>query len=244
MSEIETADSPPAARRIGTPVKLVGAVLGLAALIWLGRETGAYLPQFAQWVEGLGVWGPLMFMLVYALAVVLWVPGSVLTLAAGAIFDLLPGTLYVFIAATVGSALAFLLARYVARGAIEQRLARNERFAAVDRAIGGQGLKIVFLLRLSPVFPFTPMNFLLGLTRVRFRDYVMASAGMIPGTLLYVYYGKIAGDVVQVAGGVAPERGPAEWALLAVGLVATLAVTMVITRAARRALAGEIYDDE
>ena len=243
MSESGTAEAPVSGGRVVTLAKLAGAALALAALIWLGRETGAYLPQFAQWVEGLGIWGPVIFMVVYALGVVLWIPGSVLTLAAGAIFDLLPGTLYVFIAATVGSALAFLVARYVARGAMEQRLARSDRFAAVDRAIGDQGLKIVFLLRLSPVFPFTPMNYLLGLTRVKFRDYVLASVGMIPGTLLYVYYGKIAGDVVQVAGGVAPQRGPAEWALLAVGLAATIGVTLVITRAARRALAGEIEQE-
>jgi uncharacterized membrane protein YdjX (TVP38/TMEM64 family) len=243
MSETGTAEARVAGGRGATLAKLAAAALAFALLIWLGRETGAYLPQFAEWVKGLGIWGPVIFMVVYALAVVLWIPGSVLTLAAGAIFDLLPGTLYVFIAATVGSTLAFLVARYAARGAIEQRLARSDRFAAVDRAIGGQGLKIVFLLRLSPVFPFTPMNFLLGLTRVNFRDYVMASVGMIPGTLLYVYYGKLVGDVVQVAGGVAPERGPAEWALLAVGLVATIAVTMVITRAARRALAGEIEQE-
>lgn len=227
--------------RRGFPfAKSVGVLAALGALVWLGRAVGAYLPQFAAWLDGLGLWGPVIFMLAYAVGVVLWVPGSLLTLAAGAIFDLLAGTVYVFIAATVGSALAFLVARYVARGWVERRLARDPRFAAVDRAIGSRGLWIVFLLRLSPVFPFTPMNFLLGLTSVRFRDYCVASVGMIPGTLLYVYYGKLAGDVARLAGGVPAERGPAEWALLGAGLVATIAVTTVVTRAARRALAEAI----
>ncbi len=214
--------------------------VGLGALVWLGREAGGYLPEFVKWVNGLGFWGPLIFMLIYALGVVLWVPSSLLTLAAGAIFDLVPGTIYVFVAATVGSSLAFLGARYLARAAVASRLAGNERFAAIDRGIGEQGLKVVFLLRLSPVFPFTPLNFLLGLTRVGFRDYVLASVGMIPATVLYVYYGKVAGDVAKLAGGAAPERGLAAWVLLGLGLVATLAVSMLVARAAKQALAEEI----
>lgn len=216
------------------------AGLAIGALVWLARVAGDQLPVFAAWVEGLGFWGPAAFMLVYAAGVALWIPGSLLTLAAGAIFDLLPGTVYVFVAATSGSCVAFLVARYVARGAVERRLARSERFEAIDRAIGSQGFKIVFLLRLSPAFPFTPLNYLLGLSCVRFRDYLLASFGMLPATVLYVYYGKIAGDVAQLAGGAAPERGLAGWALLALGLAATCAVTLIVTRAARTALKDAI----
>jgi len=208
----------------------------VAALVVAGRLAGGALPRFTTWVNGLGVWGPLVFVLGYAVAVVAFVPGSVLTLAAGAIFGLAKGTVYVFVAAVLGSAAAFLVARHLARAAVERRIARNPRFAAIDRAVAAEGRKIVFLLRLSPVFPFTLLNYVLGLTRVRFADYVVASPGMIPGTLLYVYYGKLAGDVATLAAGAPAPRGAGYWTVLALGLAATVAVTTVVTRAAGRAL--------
>jgi uncharacterized membrane protein YdjX (TVP38/TMEM64 family) len=194
------------------------------------------VPAFAEWVEGLGVLGPVVFVLGYALAVVAFVPGSLLTLAAGAIFGVLKGTILVWIAAMLGSTGAFLVARYFARSAVERRIQGDPRFAAIDRAVGDQGRRIVFLLRLSPVFPFNLLNYALGLTRVRLLDYVVAGIGMLPGTLLYVYSGKVAGDVAAAAGGAAPARGPAEYALLGVGLLATIVVTTLVTRIARRAL--------
>ena len=212
------------------------AAAGLVALLLLGRYAGAYLPAFAAWVDSLGVWGPIVFMLGYAAAVVGFAPGSILTLAAGAVFGLLEGTVYVFVAATVGASLAFLVSRHVARSAIERRLAGNDRFAAIDRAVGAEGRKIVFLLRLSPVFPFNLLNYALGLTRVRFADYVVASLGMLPGTLLYVYFGKLAGDVAALAGGAAVEKNLGYYAVLLLGLVATVVVTTLVTRIARRAL--------
>lgn len=211
--------------------------VALAAILYLGRSAGAYVPRFATWVEDLGFWGPIVFILGYAGATLAFVPGSVLTLAAGAIFGLVEGTLYVFVAATLGSTLAFLVARHAARERIEKRIEGDARFAAIDRAVGAEGRKIVFLLRLSPVFPFNLLNYALGLTRVRLVDYFVASLGMLPGTLLYVYTGKIIGDVAAVAGGAGPERGPGSWLLVGVGLVATLLVTIIVTRIARRALA-------
>jgi uncharacterized membrane protein YdjX (TVP38/TMEM64 family) len=227
-----------APRRGRLPLARLALALGvLAGLFVLGREAGAYVPRFAAWVEGLGVWGPAVFILGYAAAVVGFVPGSLLTLAAGAIFGLLEGTAYVLVAATLGSAAAFLVSRYAARGWVEGRLAGNARFAAIDRAIGEQGRRIVVLLRLSPVFPFNLLNYALGLTRVRFADYLVASVAMLPGTLLYVYYGKIAGDVAAVAGGAGVGRGAGYWAVLGLGLAATVAVSTVVARLARRALA-------
>lgn len=211
----------------------VGAVVGL---ILLGRWAGAYLPQFAAWVNGLGVWGPVVFIVGYVIATVAFVPGSLLTLAAGAIFGLGSGVIYVFIAAVLGSSAAFLVSRYLARAAVERRLAGNLRFAAIDRAVGAQGRKIVFLLRLSPVFPFNLLNYALGLTNVRFLDYLVASVGMIPATILYVYYGKLAGDVATLAGGAAVEKDTAYYVVLVVGLVATILVTTLVTRTAQRAL--------
>ena len=236
MPQLTTEAAPAAARRSIPLTRIALLVVALAVLVFLGRQAGSYIPQFAQWVNGLGVWGPIVFILGYAVAAVAFVPGSLLTLAAGAIFGLAQGVVYVFIAAVLGSSAAFLVSRYLARRAIERRLANNPRFAAIDRAVGAQGRKIVFLLRLSPVFPFNLLNYGLGLTKVSFGDYVAASVGMLPGTLLYVYYGKLAGDVAALAGGAAPEKGAGYYAVLILGLVATVVVTTLVTRTARRAL--------
>ncbi len=213
------------------------AVASVIALALLGRSLAGAVPRFAAWIDGLGALGPVVFVAGYALAVVAFVPASLLTLAAGAIFGLTRGVVYVFFAATLGATAAFLVARYVARGAVERRLAGTPRFAAIDRAVGAEGRKIVFLLRLSPVFPFTPLNYVLGLTRVRFADYLVASAGMLPGTFLYVYYGKLAGDVAALASAPAAAKGVGYYVVLGLGLLATIAVTVVVTRTARRALA-------
>ena len=235
---MSTAPPTPAATPPRRPLALtvalgVGAVV---ALVVLGRLGGRYVPEFAERVRGLGAWGPAAFVAGYVLATVAGIPGSLLTLAAGAIFGLWAGTLWVFVGATLGASAAFLVARYVARGLVERRAARDPRFRAIDRAIAEDGRRIVFLLRLSPAVPFTLLNYLLGLTRVRFADFVVASAGMLPGTLLYVYTGKLAGDVAAAAGGRAPARGAGYYAVLALGLAATVAVTVLVTRTARRAL--------
>ncbi len=232
------APAPAAGARSWTVrARQIAIALGaLALLIVLAREAGHYLPALAQWVEELGVWGPLAFIVAYAAAVVAFVPGVLLTLAGGAIFDLGWGTLYVFTAAVLGSSAAFLISRYLARGLVERRFSKSPRFAALDRAIGDQGLKIMFLLRLSPAFPFSFMNYAIGLTGIRFRDYLLASVGMLPGTVLYVYYGKLVGDVAALASGVAPERDAGYYAVLALGLAATVAVTALVARTASRAL--------
>ncbi|MBZ0112419.1 MAG: TVP38/TMEM64 family protein [Thermoanaerobaculia bacterium] len=219
----------------------LGALVALGALFFLGRHLGNYLPTFADWVAEQGAWGPVVFILGYAVATVALVPGSVLTLAAGAVFGLVRGTAFVFLGASLGACLAFLISRYVARAAVERRLAGNPRFANLDRAVGSDGRRITFLLRLSPVFPFSLLNYGLGLTRVRFVDYALACFGMLPGTLLYVYYGHLAGSVAAAAGG-ATDKGTGYWVLLGLGLVATVAVTTVVTKIARRALKEDTQD--
>ncbi len=231
VSEAQTASRPGgAALRIG----LVLALVVVLALV--GQRLGGAVQDFARAVEDLGFWGPAVFVLGYAVATVAFVPGAVLTLAGGAIFGVIKGSLYVFTAAVLGSSAAFLLSRHGVGSVIERRLAGNTRFDAIQRAVAREGRRIVFLLRLSPVFPFNLLNYALGLTRVRFGDYLIASLGMIPGTILYVYYGAVAGEVAAVASGTGPERGAADYAVLGLGLAATVAVTAVVTRAARKAL--------
>jgi len=188
----------------------------------------------------LGPWGPVIFVIVYVVATVLFIPGSVLTLGAGALFGVGLGSVCVSISATLGATAAFLVGRYLARDAVARKVERNERFAAIDRAVADEGWKIVLLTRLSPVFPFTLLNYAFGLTRVRLTHYVLASwVGMIPGTVMYVYLGSL----VNVGAG-HRQRTAGEWALYGVGLLATAVVTVFVTRVAKKALAKKISSSE
>ncbi len=211
---------------------LVGPAVGLvrASVRRLGREPGRL--------------GPLVFIAGYIIATVGFIPGSLLTLAAGAIFGLVKGTIFVFFGASLGAIGAFLVARYGARRWVEAKLESKPRFRTIDKAVAQQGGKIVFLLRLSPIFPFNLLNYALGLTKVRLRDYVIACFGMIPGTFLYVYYGKALGNLAAVASGAKVERDTGYWVVLSLGLLATVAVTAIVTRIAKRALSQEVATQE
>ena len=196
-----------------------------------------FLTAMIAWVESLGFWAPVAYIAIYIVSVVFLVPGSVLTAAAGTLFGITAGSIYVSVAATLGATLAFLVGRYLARGEVEKMIAGNERFTAIDSAVAGEGWKIVFLTRLSPVFPFALLNYAYGVTRVKLRDYFVASwIGMMPGTVLYVYIGSI--------GKAASEgRTPAQWVMYGLGLVATIIVTIYVTKIARRALRERIVTD-
>ncbi|MBD2326645.1 TVP38/TMEM64 family protein [Alkalinema sp. FACHB-956] len=190
-----------------------------------------FFEQVLQWSQNLGLVGGLGFIAIYAIATVLLIPGTVLTVGAGAFFGIVWGSLYVLVGATLGAILAFLLGRTVARQWVDQKISGNAKFAAIDRAIGQAGFKIVLLTRLSPVFPFNLLNYALSLTNVSFKDYALASIGMIPGTVMYVYIGSLVGDVAMNH-----EVQIAQWGIRIVGFVATVAVTVYITRIAKAAL--------
>jgi len=194
------------------------------------------LRRALDWVAQLGPWGAVLFTLIYIAAAVLLIPGSVLTMGAGAMFGLVGGTLVVSLASTAAATVAFLVGRHLAREAVRRRIEGNARFDAIDRAVAAEGWKIVLLTRLSPVFPYTLLNYAFGLTQVKLGHYVLASwIGMLPGTVMYVYFGTLAR-----AGAEGRTRTLGEWVLYGVGLLATIGVTIFITRLARRALARKI----
>jgi uncharacterized membrane protein YdjX (TVP38/TMEM64 family) len=214
------------------------AVAGVLALLAAVRllPADAWLREFQRWVAGVGPWGAVLYGLVYVGCALLFVPGSVLTIGAGLVFGLLWGTVVVSAASTTTAALAFLIARHLARERVQAMARRDARFEAIDRAIAEKGWKVVALLRLSPVVPFSLSNYLYGLTPVRFLPYLLTSwVAMLPGTVLYVWLGA-AGRAAADAGR-GEGRTPWEWALLAAGLAATVAVTVLLTRAARQELA-------
>jgi len=194
------------------------------------------LASFLEWVQGIGPWGAVLFAAIYVPAAVLFVPGSLLTLGAGFVFGLAKGTVIVSIGSTAGAAAAFLVARSLAHDWVTRRVARRPMLAAIGRAVETEGFKIVLLTRLSPVFPFNLLNYAYGLTSVPFRTYVLASwIGMLPGTIMYVYLGSAANSLATLLSGEAPQSAGRQ-ILFVLGLAATVAVTIIVTRRARRAL--------
>jgi uncharacterized membrane protein YdjX (TVP38/TMEM64 family) len=228
--------APPMAPGSRKLLRAIVVVLLVAALIWalyyfmIPSLLQRQLARGLDWVANLGLWGPLVFLILYVLACVCFIPGSILTLGAGALFGVIKGTIMVSLSATLGATAAFLVGRYLARDWVARKIERNPKFRAIDKAVAEEGWKIVLLTRLSPVFPFNLLNYAFGLTRIRLRDYVLASwIGTLPGTVLYVYVGSLA----HVG---ARHTTTAEWVLRGVGLLATLAVTIVLTRVAKKAL--------
>jgi uncharacterized membrane protein YdjX (TVP38/TMEM64 family) len=222
---------------IGRIVALVTIVIGLfLAMKFLPVQQ--WLRTFNDWVDQMGTAGIFIFIGVYAVATVLLAPGAILTIGAGFAFGLWKGFLAVSGGATIGAALAFLVARFIARDKIQAIAQRNDKFRKIDNAIGRQGVKLIFLLRLSPVIPFNLSNYFYGLTAVKFWPYVLASwIGMMPGTFLYVYIGAAGKAAVTAAAGGEPlKHGWQYWTFLGVGLAATIIVTIWVTKIARDAL--------
>ncbi|MCO8122028.1 TVP38/TMEM64 family protein [Stieleria sp. TO1_6] len=235
-----TADSP-AKNRSATLLRWAMIVLAIVALMVLLRflPLDQLIVSVKDWIAGLGFWGPIVLTVLYIVATVLFVPGTLLTLVAGALFGLAIGTAIVSIGSTVGAALAFLIARYAARDKVAAMAKGNRHFSAIDRAIGEGGWKVVGLLRLSPAIPFNVQNYLYGLTSIKFWPCVLTSwIAMLPGTFLYVYLGHVTGAAI----GSDRQRTPLEWVMLAIGLLATVAVTVYVTRLANQKLKDQVDD--
>jgi uncharacterized membrane protein YdjX (TVP38/TMEM64 family) len=208
----------------------------------LGFNPQVLLRRTLEWVNELGPTGAIAFIAIYIAATVAFFPGSLLTLGAGVLFGVILGSLYVFLGATLGAIAAFLVGRYLARGWVSKKIEGNAKFHAIDEAVGREGFKIVLLTRLSPVFPFNLLNYAYGVTGVSLKDYVLASIGMIPGTILYVYIGSLAGSIATLGTGTQPTNPGVQWAIRIIGLIATVAVTIYVTRVARKALAETVAE--
>src|SRR5437773_9685527 len=234
---MNSSDKPAPKSAIGRLVALIVIVIALfLAMKFLPVQQ--WLGSFNNWVGQMGAIGIFIFIGVYAVATVLLAPGAILTIGAGFAFGLSKGFLAVSAGSTLGAALAFLVARFIARDRVEAIAERNDKFRNIDNAIGQQGAKLVFLLRLSPVIPFNLSNYLYGLTGVRFWPYVLASwIGMMPGTFLYVYIGTASQAAISAAaGGEAVQHGWQYWTFISIGLAATTAVTVRLTKIAQCAL--------
>ncbi len=201
----------------GLFLRLVLLAALAAAIVWLALhrellQAGA----FERKLEHFGRWAPILFMLLYACATVLFVPGSVLTVAGGALFGPLWGTLWNLTGATFGAALAFLVARYVGSDWVARRA--GERLASLIRGVEEEGWRFVAFVRLVPLFPFNLVNYAFGLTRIRLTEYVLASfVCMAPGTLAYAYLGYAGREAA------AGQSGAVHKAMIALALLAAVA---------------------
>lgn len=226
-------------RRLPLKPLLAGGIALVFIVALVTADLATPLRATLAWIDGLGWWAPAGFVVAYSIACVLLIPATLLTVGAGVVFGFVRGTVYTLFAATAGAATAFLVARYVARRRIAPWLASRPSFRAMDQAVAAEGWKIVVLTRLSPIFPFTILNYAFGLTRIPLRHYVAASAaGMIPGTVMYVYMGDLAGDLAELDS--LAHRSSFEWLLLGIALIATIALTVFVARLARRALESKV----
>jgi len=217
-------------------------VIGAALAAWF-LYLQDNLPAFMEWVRGQGLAGALIVGLGYVVATVLMIPGSLITLMIGAIYGPWLGTAVVSPASVVGATCAFLLGRSVFRSSIEQKMGDGPKFSALTTAVEKEGLKIITLVRLSPIFPFSVVNYAFGLTRAKLSHYVLGSfVGMLPGTLLYVYLGAAVGDITKLASEGLGDTGAAGLWLKYGGLAITLVVTVFVTKAAKKALAEAAPD--
>lgn len=217
----------------------LGAAVG--AIYAFGPAISQVLSGAVQAVASLGPAGMALYFLLYVATSLALLPASAMTLAAGAVWGFGAGLALVWASASAAAAAAFWAGRRFARGWIAKKLAGNARFEAVDRAVEREGVKIVALTRLSPVFPFVLLNYAFGLTRIGFGGYFWASVfGMLPGTMAFVYLGALAGDVARAGAGQAGETPPWLWALRVAGLAATALVAYLAGKIAKEALAKKI----
>ena len=193
-----------------------------------------------QWIQNLGWVSAIAFIILYIVATIALIPGSILTLGAGVVFGVFWGSVYVLVGAILGETCAFLLGRYLARDWISRKIRKNKVFWALNRALNREGLKIILLTRLSPIFPFSLLNYAFGVTGVSLRDYFLGSIGIIPMTVTYVYLGSLAEDLASIGEPTQLANPGLQWMIRIFGFVATVGATVCITRIARQALAKSL----
>lgn len=207
----------------------IALILVLVALMVLAKvfNLGDRLGELRGWIHSLGALGPVVYMVIYAVAVVLAIPGSVITVMAGVLFGSVLGIAVVSVGSTTGASLAFLIARHIARDSVAQRFANNEKFVHLDQLTKKHGAIIVAITRLIPIFPFNLLNYGFGLTQVPFRTYVLWSwICMLPGTLLFV----VGADAVT--SGIAQGKIP--WVLIIVFAATVALIVFLVSRAKKK----------
>lgn len=211
-------------------MRAVGLAVPIVIALGVGQLLLPWIPRFGAIVQEMGAWAPVVFVIVYVFGIVLMMPVFLLIMVGGAVFGIVQGTLLAMLSALVGGTAAFLIGRHVAREQVARRMARNPLLSSIDRVIGEDGMKLVFLLRLSPAVPFVLSNYTLGVTRVRLRDFVLGTFGLVPIVAMYAAFGSAAGTVT-------PDGRPAvSPAIMAAGVVVTVLLGLLLARIVQRAI--------
>jgi uncharacterized membrane protein YdjX (TVP38/TMEM64 family) len=232
--------TPPEQQRFPSILTLavVGSLL-LALALARHSQLQELLRSTLVWVESLGYFKPLIFILIYNLATVLFIPGSILTMGGGAIFGLVWGSIYVTIAAILGATMAFIVGRFWCRELVYQKMVDLPQFRAIALAIDREGLKIVLLTRLCPILPFNLLNYAFGITNISIRDYMLGSLGIIPGTVMYVYLGDLIGDIATLGMSdrpLDPAVETTQWIVRAIGFISTVTIAIYFSKLAKKYL--------
>jgi uncharacterized membrane protein YdjX (TVP38/TMEM64 family) len=218
---------------IAASTAFVAVLLGTLFLF----DAHKHVLSLLTWIEAKGAWGPLLFIALMALVVVLVLPGVLFTTGAGFVFGVAAGSLYVVVGTTIGAAVSFLIARHLFSRRVARFVLRRARLRLVSEELARHGWKIVLLTRLVPFFPFKLSNYFFGLTRFSLRGFVGGTLlGIIPFSVHNAYLGSLAADVATV-GQRHGEWSAVQWAIYGLGFVATLVSVLYLNRLARRALA-------
>lgn len=215
-------------------------LLAIIAVLSTLQFTGAgdFLKDIVEKIEGLGAWGPIIFIAIYIISAILFIPASALTIGAGLAFGLTFGFIYTSIGSTLGAAASFLISRFLFRKKVENHIAYKDEFKALDEAVEEEGWKTVALSRLSPIFPYTFLNYAYGLTKVKLWPFLLTSwIAMMPGTLLYVYIGALGNQASS-----SDQSSLWKNISLGIGLVATIIVTVILTKKAKAKLDDQLDD--
>lgn len=212
-------------------LRATGVAIPIVFGLVIGRLLSPYLPQFAAWVHTLGLWAPFAFVGAYVIVVICMLPAFLLIMVGGAVFGVVKGSALALTGALIGGTCAFLIARYLARDVVARRVAHNPTLSAIDRAVGEDGMKLVFLLRLSPAIPFVLSNYALGVTRVKLVDFMVGTIGLTPIVLAYAAFGSASGAGPRPDGSSAISPP-----VLAVGIVATIILLFLLARITQKAM--------
>jgi uncharacterized membrane protein YdjX (TVP38/TMEM64 family) len=222
-------------------ISILFVALGIALLMYFDVHEDVL--RLLDWLDALGIWGPLLFIMIMMLVVVLVLPGVMFTAGAGFVFGVVEGTVCVVVGTTLGSALAFLIARHLFGDRASQFVLSRARLRLVSEELTPQGWKIVLLTRLVPFFPFKLSNYFFGLTQFSLRGFMGGTfVGIIPLSLHNVWLGSIAAGITAPDGHIA-ARTPFEWVLYGGGFLAIVGLVVYLNRLARRALARYTEED-
>ena len=227
---------------------VVVIVLAIIFRSWVSDTMTAFL----EWLGDNPAQGTVCLSLIYIIATLAWIPGSLLTLGAGVALNsalestalaILIGTIGVWIGAWIGSNLAMLLGRYLFRDSAAGLAKKYRVINAIDKVMETEGLKFTVLLRLCPLIPFNAFNYIMGVTSVHFKDYAIGGLGMIPGTIVYVFVGTTIGNIADAASGEF-EGGTITLVLLIVGTILAFAAIVYITIVVKRYLNKQLAQDD